>query len=197
MDRAKGLFEMVQAVELLEQQGHDVVLDLVGWPAKGDTILEELRIDAQNRGISDRIVYHGYKAVGPELFAYYKQADIYVIASQSSEGFPRTIWEAMAHSLPVIATSVGGIPHVLSHEKTALLIEPRSSIQLADACLKLIEHPSLRMALIRNGMTLAHENTLENRTKDMVGTLGEMVETVSKRGSREIDSGIMRIIALL
>ncbi len=39
-----------------------------------------------------------------------KKADIYVIASRSSEGFPRTIWEAMAHCLPVVATKVGSIP---------------------------------------------------------------------------------------
>ena len=41
MDRAKGLFEMVEAISILTQQGQDVVLDLVGWPAKGDTVVDE------------------------------------------------------------------------------------------------------------------------------------------------------------
>lgn len=58
MDRAKGLFEMVHALQILTEQGDDVVLDLVGWPAKGDTILEELFADAEQRGIRDRICYH-------------------------------------------------------------------------------------------------------------------------------------------
>ncbi|MGQ9851701.1 MAG: glycosyltransferase, partial [Aggregatilineaceae bacterium] len=103
MDRAKGLLHMVEALALLVQRGEDVVLDLVGWPQKGDPILDEVQVLAQQKGIADRVFYHGYKPVGPELFAYYKQADIYVIASTSSfEGFPRTIWEAMAHGLPVV-----------------------------------------------------------------------------------------------
>ena len=111
MDRAKGLFEMVEAVALLVSQGEDVILDLVGWPAENDTIMTELAKLAQARKVSDPVLYHGYKKVGPELFACYKQADIYVIASRSSEGFPRSIWEAMAHSLPVVATR-GGVDSV-------------------------------------------------------------------------------------
>lgn len=79
MDRAKGLFHIVEAVALLVEQGEDVVLDLVGWPQKGDSILEELQTLAQDRQVSDRVIYHGFKAVGPELFQHYKDADIYVI----------------------------------------------------------------------------------------------------------------------
>lgn len=171
MDRAKGLFEMVEAINILVQRGQDVVLDLVGWPANGDTVVDELMQRAQHTGVQDRIVYHGFKAVGPELFAYYKQADIYVIASQSSEGFPRTIWEAMAHSLPVIAARVGSIPLFLKHQETAWLLEDASASAIADGVHELATNSLIRTSVIRNGRQLAKANTLEVRTLELVREL--------------------------
>ena len=143
LDPAKGLLDMVMAVSMLVNMGEDVVLDLVGWPEEGSTILEKIDDLAQQKGVKDRIFYHGYKAVGPELFAYYKTADIYVLASQSSfEGFPRTIWEAMAHSLPVVATRVGSIPDFI--EGIAELAEPNNPEDLANCISKLMHDQELR-----------------------------------------------------
>lgn len=170
-DRAKGLFEMVEAVSILTQQGKDVILDLVGWAVDGDTVLDELYALAQDKGITNRIKNHGFKTVGPELFEYYKQADMYLIASQGSEGFPRTIWEAMAHSLPVIATKVGSIPLFLENEKSAILIDPKSSEGLAEAILKVMSNTNLRQKLISEGHVLAVQNTLENRAFEVFSTL--------------------------
>lgn len=167
MDRGKGLLHIVEALALLVERGEDVVLDLVGWLQKGDPILEEIQALAQERGIRDRVFYHGYKPVGPELFEYYKRADIYVIASTSSEGFPRTIWEAMAHGLPVVATRVGSIPLYLEHGKTALLVEPANSQELADVILSILCDQVLRSSLIVEGQSLAHRNTLEMRANEM------------------------------
>lgn len=171
MDRAKGLFEIVEAVEMLTSAGLDVVLDLVGWPAKGDTIIEELLNDARQRGVSERVFYHGFKAVGPDLFAYYKQADIYVIASKSSEGFPRTIWEALAHSLPVVATRVGSINEYLDHGKSAWLIDEASGMAIAEGVRSVIDDASLRHSIIQNGFALARQNTLEYRTRELITSL--------------------------
>ena len=121
IDRAKGLFEMVEAVAALVRNGMDVTLDLVGWPYTGDTILEEIATLADKLGIRERVNYLGYKAIGSELFNCYKKADVYLLASRTSfEGFPRTIWEAMAHSLPVIATRVGSIPYYI--EDSAIIV---------------------------------------------------------------------------
>lgn len=167
IERTKGLFEIATALTLLMEQGDDVVLDLVGSPEKNENSLEDLRAFAQNKGVVDRIKYHGFKSLGPELFAYYKQADIYVIASYH-EGFPRTIWEAMAHSLPVVATKVGSIPHFLHDQEDVLLVSPYNSIELAQSIKRLIHEPQLRQQLIRRGIELARENTLEKRAEEMV-----------------------------
>ncbi len=174
MAHAKGLLQMVEALALLVESGEDVVLDLVGWPEKGDRILNEVQALAERKGVASRVFYHGYKPVGPELFAYYKQADIYVIASTSDfEGFPRTVWEAMANSLPVVATTVGSLPFYLHNREMAMLVPPRDSQQLAQAIATLIHDGELRRHMIRDSYVLASENTLEIRTRQMVSLIGE------------------------
>lgn len=172
MTRYKGLFEIVEALSSLVQAGFDVVLDLVGMVEKKDPILEELAQRAEALGVGNRVTYHGYKPAGPELLAYYRRADIYIVASQSSsEGFPRTIWEAMASSMPVVATEVGSIPAYI--QGAALLIPPKQPQTLASAIQKLFADSAFRKSLIQKGMVLAQENTLERRGEEMINHIGE------------------------
>jgi glycosyltransferase involved in cell wall biosynthesis len=173
MDRGKGLLEIVEALAALLSAGADLVLDLVGWPERGDPVLDELRALAESRGISQRVIYHGRKAVGPELFALYKQADLFVIASKCSEGFPRTIWEAMAHSLPVVATRVGSIPQFV--DGAAELVPPNDVSSLSGAIRSLIHSPARRKELIRNGRALASKMTLEKQVMKMVAEIEQFV----------------------
>ncbi len=165
---AKGLLDIVEAMRQLLARGEDVVLDIVGWMEKGEEhFMDDLYALAQQNGFKDRIFYHGYKSIGPELFAYYKQADIFVLASRSfSEGFPRTIWEAMAHSLPVVATRVSSIPAYI--EGAAELVKPCNPDELASAVSHLIHQPELRQHYIERGLELARENTLEKQVGEMV-----------------------------
>lgn len=174
MAGAKGIIDILEAVKQLVEQGEDIVFDLVGMIEKGDPVLVELQKKAKAYGISDRMIYHGYRPVGPELFDFYKRADIYVIASQSSEGFPRTIWEAMANSLPVIATKVGSIPDFIGD--AAILVEPRKPDSLAQQIKRLMNHSELRRNMIKNGLLLARSNTLSNRSKEMIVSMEEYLE---------------------
>jgi glycosyltransferase involved in cell wall biosynthesis len=177
MDRGKGLIEIVQALALLVQEGEDVVLDLVGWPEKSDDVLEEMQQVAVRLQVADRVKFHGPKAAGPELYAHYRMADVYVIASKSDfEGFPRTIWEAMAHSLPVVATSVGSIPQFV--DAVAELVPPNDTGALAAAIRGIIHSAGKRMEMIRRGRTLASEMTLETQVGGMVR---EMEKWIGRR----------------
>jgi glycosyltransferase involved in cell wall biosynthesis len=169
MTRGKGLIEMVEALALLVQQGEDVILDLVGWPEKGDDVLEEMKQVAARLRVADRVKFHGPKAAGPELYAHYRKSDIYVTASKTSEGFPRTIWEAMAHSLPVVATRVGSIADCV--QDAALLVEPNSTRELAGALRDVLHNPAKRQRMIKRGRELAAEVTLEQQTEVMVQRL--------------------------
>ena len=178
MSRAKGLLDMVEAVSLLTRLGKDVRLDLVGPKEKGDPVLDELANLVTTLDISGRVFFHGYKPLGPELFDFYKKADIYLIASRSSyEGFPRTIWEAMAHSLPVIATRVGSIPDFLEDNKEAVLIPPKDPAAIVDACVRLIDNLDYRKSIILNGHKLSLGNQINIRAQEMVQFIHKWIST--------------------
>lgn len=166
MDRGKGLLTIVEALAVLLARGEDVVLDFVGWPQRRDTIVDEILDLARALGVEDRVHYHGYKPLGPQLFDFYRRADVYVIASRSTEGFPRTIWEAMAHSLPVVATRVGSIPDFVSD--AAVLVKPKDLSSLIEGITRVLHDQNLRRDLIRRGMMLAQQNTLEVHTHELI-----------------------------
>ena len=164
MDRGKGLLVMVAAVGLLVRRGFNVVLDLVGPPQPGDPVLDEVVGSARAWRVEQRVVYHGFRALGEDLFRHYRKADIYLSASLATEGFPRSIWEAMAHSVPVVASRVGSIPALLEDGVSARLVRPRSAEDLAAGMQDILRDQRLRTTLIANGFALARANTLEQST---------------------------------
>jgi glycosyltransferase involved in cell wall biosynthesis len=172
ISKGKGILEVISAVSKLVLMNEDLVLDLVGIHDDSAPI-EVIFSFAKELGIEDRIIYHGYKPVGSQLFRFYKQADLFVIASKSTEGFPRTIWEAMAHGLPVIATAVGGIPGFI--ENCAEIILPCSVHDLVHSIHRLLHDQNLRKKYINAGYELARQNTLPKQTDKLVKIIEEWI----------------------
>jgi glycosyltransferase involved in cell wall biosynthesis len=171
IDPLKGLFELVEAFSLLLSEYPNLILNFVGWePNSNKPIENSLRKLTYELNIADSVVFHGRKSVGEELNKIYQFSDIYVIPSYE-EGFPRTIWEAMSNSLPVVATKVGGIPCFLTNEKHALLIQPKNIFELADSLRRLINDSNLRRKLIENAYNLTLNNTLEIQTKKLINII--------------------------
>ncbi len=170
IDTTKGLFELVDAVKILWGKNLNVCLDIVGDCAKGDPTRNNLDNYIDRNHLREYIVLHGYKPFGPELFEFYKRADIFLMASYA-EGFPRAIWEAMAYSVPVIATKVGSIPHYLKDKSEALLIPPKDPFAIAEAVKLLIEDSVLRRQMIERAKASVRQNTLEKRAAELAGYL--------------------------
>ncbi len=175
MDRGKGLLVMVAAVGLLVRRGFNVVLDLVGPPQPGDPVLDEVASSARAWRVEQRVVYHGFRVLGEDLFRHYRKADIYLSASLATEGFPRSIWEAMAHSVPVVASRVGSIPALLEDGVSARLVRPRSAEDLAAGLQDILRDQRLRTTLIANGFALARANTLEQSTGLIFETIKDWI----------------------
>ncbi len=172
-DFAKGLRELLEASAALMAKGLPIRLHLGGWedtPGKPVTYWLEQR--ALVLGISEYVVNHGKKTHGEALNALYRSADIFVMPSYQ-EGFPRSIWEAMANSVPVIATTVGSIPFNLCDGENALLIPPKQEVVISDKIELLIKGASLRQKLIVNGLKVAREVTLESQSKILI----DIIET--------------------
>jgi glycosyltransferase involved in cell wall biosynthesis len=85
-----------------------------------------------------------------EIQAYYNDADAFVLPS-FAEGVPVVLMEAMAKGLPVITTRIMGIPELVEHEVSGLLVPPGRVDCLVDAITRLAGDGSLRQTLGRQG----------------------------------------------
>ncbi len=80
----------------------------------------KLRAEAVRCGISDRVHFLGFR---PDVLEVLKSVNVFVLPSLE-EGCPVVLLEAMACSLPVIATAVGGVPDLVIPGETGLLVPP-------------------------------------------------------------------------
>jgi glycosyltransferase involved in cell wall biosynthesis len=92
---------------------------------------------ARTEGLSDRVRFHG---TVPEAGRYITAFDVFVLSSRS-EGIPVTLLEAMAAKVPVVVTSVGGVPEVVGPEE-AMLVRPDDPVALAAAIYSAIQDPA-------------------------------------------------------
>ncbi len=92
-----------------------------------------------------------------------RQSDLLVVPSHS-EGLPVVIMEAMASGLPVVASAVDGIPELVMHGVTGLLVPPGDARQLADAIGTLLNQPAVarRMATSGRGLVVARHDANRN-----------------------------------
>jgi glycosyltransferase involved in cell wall biosynthesis len=178
-DFAKGLRELLEACAILISKGMPLELHLAGWEENSEkpvTVWLEQR--AATLGISQYLLNHGKKNHGEDLNTLYRMADIFVMPSYH-EGFPRAIWEALANSLPVIATTVGSIPYNLRDGHNALLIPPKNTNAIAKKIEALIETPALRQSLIVNGLVAARETTLDVQSSKLLEILRRFSRIIS------------------
>jgi glycosyltransferase involved in cell wall biosynthesis len=150
----KGLEHLIEAVGILNGSGRNSELDIVG---EGD-LLPSLSQLAQELNVSDYVRFHGFVVMGPELNEYYNSADIFVLPSLS-EGSPKAVLEALAHSLPVVATVVGNIPTMLDQGRRGILIPLRDPSSIAQAVIRVVDDPAFRQACIRDGYNYAKEHS--------------------------------------
>ena len=126
--RRKGMFDLIEAVALVVPQVPAVELVLIGFPDEGE------RKDAEalwkERGLNDRVKMLGWvddKVKREKL----ETAGVFVLPSYN-EGMPMGVLEAMASGVPVVATTVGGIPEQIEDGKTGFLVRPGDCEALAD-----------------------------------------------------------------
>jgi glycosyltransferase involved in cell wall biosynthesis len=143
-----------RVVELLAADYPDVKLCMIG-PDKGDGSLGETQAVADSLGVSGRISYPGgvpKACVGEAL----NRGDIF-LNTTNIDNTPVSVLEAMACGLPVVSTNVGGIPYLLSHEKTGLLVPPDNPQAMATSVSRLLDEPELAARLSQNGLRKASE----------------------------------------
>ncbi len=104
------------------------------------------------RGLQDKVIFKG-RVTAPELTTVYQQCTMFVLPSLSpAESFGMVLIEAMASGKPVIGSISGGIPWVIEHEKTGLLVPSNDAPALASAITRLLSDPPLVEKLVEAGL---------------------------------------------
>ncbi len=140
----KGFPVLLQACRLLKERGIRFELLFISGAGVGEPALVKLIDDLD---LSDVIRLR--PAVTQEVLKeIYQQVTFFALACQIAEngdrdGIPNVLVEAMAAGLPVVSTTVSGIPELIEHGVSGWLVAPKDAVALADALEKLIAAPAL------------------------------------------------------
>ncbi len=149
-----GVDILIRAFHILSSSRSNIELLIAGrgeFESKYKQLVRDLQLDKRVRfpGFIDH----------DKLPDFLRGIDIFAMPSVSDgESFGVAALEASATGLPVVATRVGGVPEVVMHNKTGLLVERKNVKELADALEKLIKDPDLREKMGRAGRAYVEDN---------------------------------------
>ena len=86
-----------------------------------------------------------------------KSSSVVVVPSRM-ESLPTVVKEAFYLNIPVIGTNVGGIPELISHDETGILVSPENSGEIANAVNELLSNPEKAQKLATNGNNFVKKN---------------------------------------
>jgi glycosyltransferase involved in cell wall biosynthesis len=126
----KGHLVLLRALALARSRGAEVTLDVAG---RGP-LAPALSSYARELGLGDAVHFLGF--VSPVERAI--EAAAIVVVPSLGEGFGMVALEAMERCRPVIASAVGGLPEIVVHDETGLVVPPGEAEPLADAIVELV-----------------------------------------------------------
>lgn len=164
---AAGPLRIVSVGRAVEKKGHRYLIDAchrlaaAGVDFRCDMVVGDgqLRADLQDQ-IESLELGNFVSLLGAQsedaVFELLGASHVFVLASVVAtsgdrDGIPVSLMEAMACELPVVSTAVAGIPELVEHEVSGLLVAERDSAALADALRRLLEDEALRHRLGKRG----------------------------------------------
>jgi glycosyltransferase involved in cell wall biosynthesis len=152
----KGLHYLIEAASLIPEVRTRMRFVIVG----DGKCLQELRELSKNKGLDNVFDFAGFH---PSILQFMKSFDIFALPSLS-EGLSSAILEAMAASLPIVATKVGGIPELVSDGENGLLVDPANPAALAQAIQHLADNPQEAALMgVRGRERMEKQFTLERK----------------------------------
>ncbi len=139
----KGHKYLFQATKIIREHSAKIKLIVVGT----GSLRLELESQVQQLGIEDIVFFLGFREDVPRILA---SLDLFVLSSHL-EGLGSSLLDAMASGLPVVATRTGGIPEIVHHGETGLLVPPKDPDALAKAIIELYHDQDLANYLAEKG----------------------------------------------
>ncbi len=134
----KGLFTFIESMPAVVKRFKNAKFIISGKGQSDE--MRKLINHADKIGVKDSIIFTGYYP-DKKLPKLYQAADVFAF-STFYEHHPFAVLEALSTGLPVVTTSVGGIPETIESGKNGFLVDPFNPKQFADRILYLLEHPT-------------------------------------------------------
>ena len=160
----KGFRDLIDAVAYLAAQGRPVRLDLVGAGEQDEALRDQVAaLDLhQHVRLLGPLPQHRVREVVQSAGAL--AAPCVVGQDGNRDGLPTILLEAMALGTPCVATPVTGIPEILQHEQTGLLVSEADPIGLAEQLDRLLDDESLQLRLAERARALIETEFDDVRT---------------------------------
>lgn len=191
----KGHKSLLRALHLIDQRkstGVRLTTTIVGE----GPCMNELQALAGELGLKDRVIFRGHLPHEDQsLVDAYRKADVFALPSitvnNEKEGIPGTLIEAMASGLPVISTRHAGIPEVVEHDVTGILVDEGHVEQLADAIVRLATDAAERRRLGQAAALRASRDlALHQKTQNIEALYSRLINgqpaTVNSRSMMDI-----------
>lgn len=148
LDPQKGQETLLKACARISQHFPRLHVMIAGEPTQGTRGYGRYLADLANQlGIAGHTHFVGFQV---DTAPVYAGLDLFVLASHG-ESFGLVVLEAMAQSLPVIATNAGGVPEIITDGSNGLLVPPQDEAALARALDRMIRDEELRRRLAQAG----------------------------------------------
>jgi glycosyltransferase involved in cell wall biosynthesis len=172
LSKEKAQIDMVGAVAQLTKTRPNLALRLMilGDGSERERITQAI----EAAGLEKHVTLAGHLK---DLTPYYEAADVVAIPSLS-EGSPNVLLEAMASGVPVVATRVGGIPEIVAHEETALLIPAQDAAAMAAGLDRLLSETVAASAMAGRAFEkVEKEYSPESRASSLVNIYADVYRT--------------------
>lgn len=139
-----GVDRVLRAFAIIQQRFPEARLTVAG-DGKERPALEQLarELNLRNVGFMGQVDH-------AKVFPLYDAADIYLNGSEI-DNQPLSLLEAFACGLPVVTTDAGGIPDIVTHERTGMLVKRGNYQAMADAAIRLLEDAQLAERITSQG----------------------------------------------
>ena len=166
----KGINHLIHAASLIPDVRARMRFIIVG----DGKCRQDLEGNVRERGLEGCFQFAGFQ---DQTSGYLVSFDIFVLPSLS-EGLSSAILSAMASSLPVVATRVGGIPELIRNEEEGLLVPPGDPAALAQALIRLCNEPETCLRLGRQGRARVEKFfTLERKIVETEKLCESLIQT--------------------
>jgi glycosyltransferase involved in cell wall biosynthesis len=170
LESQKDYETYLRAMQIVSNKNEKVRVLCVGDGSKKSELMELTR----SLNISQITIFTGSRSDVPSIL---NALDIFVLSSHF-EGFPNAIMEAMAAGLPVVASRVGGVPELVAHNITGLLVSPGNAEDLAESVLSLLEDQERATEMgLRGRQRIESSYTIENLVAQTEAVYNQVLRT--------------------